>query len=195
MYRGHSMDGHSKGGQSYIKPSVEECPPPQGRRVSPPKSPGRRRSRGWQNLRNARWVMRRNLIPVPLAIILLATVLPFSVFSAEYPSRVDRVVLYPDMAEITRVVEVDRPEAIVALPGLTPNLLPDTLSARVVSGAARITGVSVEDLFRTEPVDERVGGITRRIEELSDAKRRAEEAGGGGRRGQEPRGGGGAAPS
>jgi len=129
--------------------------------------------------------MRRNLIPAPLAIVLLATVLPFSVFSAEYPSRVDRVVLYPDMAEVTRVVEVDRPEAIVALPGLTPNLLPDTLSARVVSGAARITGVSVEDLFRTEPVDERVGELTRRIEELSDGKRRAEEAAAAGRREKE----------
>ena len=126
--------------------------------------------------------MRRNLIPATLAIVFLATVLPFPVFSAEYPSRVDRVVLYPDMAEVTRVVEVDRPEAIVALPGLTPNLLPDTLSARVLSGAARITGVSVEDLFRTEPVDERVGELTRRIEELSDGKRRAEEAAAAGRR-------------
>ena len=107
--------------------------------------------------------MRRNLIPAPFAIALLATVLSVPVFSAEFPSRVDRVVLYPDMAEVTRQVEVDRPETTVVLSGLTPNLLPDTLSARVASGGARITGVSAEDLFRTEPVDERVGELTRRI--------------------------------
>jgi uncharacterized protein (TIGR02231 family) len=119
--------------------------------------------------------MRRKFIPVPFAIVLLATVLSVPVFPVEFSSRVDRVVLYPDMAEVTRVVEVDRPEATVVLPGLTPNLLADTLSARVASGGERITGVSAEDLFRTEPVDERVGELTRRIEELSDGKRRAEE--------------------
>ncbi|MGZ8428938.1 MAG: mucoidy inhibitor MuiA family protein [Candidatus Deferrimicrobiaceae bacterium] len=129
--------------------------------------------------------MRRNLIPAPFAIVLLATVLSVPVFPAEFPSRVDRVVLYPDMAEVTRVVEVDRPEATIVLPGLTPNLLPDTLSARVTSGGARITGVSAEDLFRTEPVDERVGELTRRIEELSDGKRRAEEGAAAGRREKE----------
>src|SRR3990172_4173531 len=84
--------------------------------------------------------MRRKLIPVLFAIVMLATVLSVPVFPAEFPSHVDRVVLYPDMAEVTRVVEVDRPEATVVLSGLTPNLLPDTLSARVASGGARITG-------------------------------------------------------
>jgi len=129
--------------------------------------------------------MRRNLIPAPFAIVLLATVLSVPVSPAEFPSRVDRVVLYPDMAEVTRVVEVDRPEATVVLSGLTPNLLSDTLSARVASGGSRITGVSAEDLFRTEPVDERVGELARRIEELSDGKRRAEEAAAAGRREKE----------
>ncbi len=129
--------------------------------------------------------MRRNLLPVLFAIVLSATAFPVPVFPAEYPSRVDRVVLYPDMAEVTRVVEVDRPETTVILAGLTPNLLPDTLSARVLTGVARITGVSAEDLFRTEPVDERVGELTRRIEELSDGKRRAEEAAAAGRREKE----------
>src|SRR3990172_6682067 len=81
--------------------------------------------------------MRRNLIPAPFAIVLLATVLSVPVSPAEFPSRVDRVVLYPDMAEVTRVVEVDRPEATVVLSGLTPNLLSDTLSARVASGGGR----------------------------------------------------------
>lgn len=120
-------------------------------------------------------MVRRNLIPAPMAIVLLASVLPSSVFPAEYPSRVERVVLYPDMAEVTRLVEVSGPETTVVLSGLTPNLLPDTLSARVEDGAARITGMSAEDLFRTDPVDERVGGLIRDIEELAEAKRRAEE--------------------
>lgn len=142
-------------------------------------------ARGCRNLRDGRWMVRRNLIPAPMAIVLLATVLPVSVFSADYPSRVDRVVLYPDMAEVTRVVEVDGPETTVVLPGLTPNLLPDSLSARVEDGGARITGVSAEDLFRTDPVDERVSGLIRHIGELTDAKRRAEEEAAAGRKEKE----------
>ena len=118
--------------------------------------------------------MRRHPFPITLAIVLLATVLSLPAFPAEYPSRVDRVVLYPDMAEVTRVVALDRPEDTVVLPGLTPNLLPDSLSAKVETGGARITGVSVEDLYRTEPVDERVKELERRIEDLTAQKRRAE---------------------
>src|SRR4030066_20540 len=53
--------------------------------------------------------MRRKLIPAPFAIVLLATVLSVPVFPAEFPSRVDRVVLYPDMAEGPRVVEGGAP--------------------------------------------------------------------------------------
>ncbi|NNF84058.1 MAG: DUF4140 domain-containing protein, partial [Deltaproteobacteria bacterium] len=108
---------------------------------------------------------------VPLAILFLTTALPSPVFSAEYSSRVDRVVLYTHMAEVTRVVEVDKPETVVVLPGLTPNLLPDTLSARVERGGARIAGVTVEEIFRTEPVDERVKELKRRIEDLTAGKR------------------------
>jgi uncharacterized protein (TIGR02231 family) len=120
--------------------------------------------------------MRRNLISAPLAIVLLATFLPRPVFSAEYPSRVERVVLYPGMAEVTRVAEVDKPEGTVVLSGLTPNLLPDTLSVKVERGDARIAGVSTENLFRTEPVDERVKKLERRIEDLTGEKRWAEAA-------------------
>ncbi len=120
--------------------------------------------------------MRRSLVAVSLAIgFLTAFPTPYA-FSAEYPSRVDRVVLYPGMAEVSRVVEVKKPETIVVLPGLTPNLLPDTLTAAVERGEARIAGVSVEDLFRTEPVDERVKELEGRIESLAAEKRRAEAA-------------------
>lgn len=120
--------------------------------------------------------MRRSPVLVPLAILFLTTALPSPVFSAEYSSRVDRVVVYPRMAEVSRVVEVDKPETVVVLPGLTPNLLPDTLSARVESGGARIAGVSVEEIFRTEPVDERVKELEKRIETLTGEKRWAEAA-------------------
>jgi uncharacterized protein (TIGR02231 family) len=118
--------------------------------------------------------MRKHAFPVTFLILLLATALSFPAFSAEYPSRVDRVVLYPDMAEVTRIVSLERPEDTVVLPGLTPNLLPDSLAAKVETGGARITGVSVEDLYRTEPVDERVKELERRIEDLAAQKRRAE---------------------
>ena len=118
--------------------------------------------------------MRRSLVSVPSAILFLTTILSSYVFSAEYSSRVDRVVLSPHMAEVSRVVEVEKPETIVVLPGLTPNLLPDTLSARVERGDARIAGVSVEEMFRTEPVDKRVKELERQIEDLTAGKRRAE---------------------
>jgi len=118
--------------------------------------------------------MRRHTVPITLTIVLLAASLSRPAFPAEYPSRVDRVVLYPDMAEVTRIVALDRPENTVVLPGLTPNLLPDSLSAKVETGGARITGVSVDDLYRTEPVDERVKELERRIEDLTARKRRAE---------------------
>jgi uncharacterized protein (TIGR02231 family) len=116
------------------------------------------------------------MISAPSAILLLATFLSRPVFSAEYPSRVERVVLYPGLAEVTRVVEVDKPESAVVLSGLTPNLLPDTLSAKVERGDARIAGVSTENLFRTEPIDERVKELTLRIEDLTAEKRRGEAA-------------------
>jgi hypothetical protein len=96
---------------------------------------------------------------------------PVGNFPSEYPSRVERVVLYPGMAEVTRVAEVGKPEGTVVLSGLTPNLRPDTLSAKVEKGDARIAGVSIENLFRTEPVDKRVKELEKRIEDLTRGKR------------------------
>ncbi len=118
--------------------------------------------------------MRRQTVPITMTIVLLAAALSLPAFPAEYPSRVDRVVFYPDMAQVTRIVALDRPEDTVVLPGLTPNLLPDSLAAKVETGGARITGVSVDDLYRSEPVDERVKELERRIEDLTARKRRAE---------------------
>ena len=118
--------------------------------------------------------MRRSGLSPLLAVLLLASGSP-AASAAEYPSRVDRVVLYPDMAEITRVADVEAGETAAVLSGLAASLLPDSLSARVDGGGGRIAGVSAEDVFRSEPVDGRVAELTRRIEELSDAKREAEE--------------------
>jgi len=118
--------------------------------------------------------MRKFLVAVPMAVGYLATVLSSFAFPGEYPSRVDRVVLYPRMAEVFRVVEVAKPEMTVVLSGLTPELLPDTLSATVERGGARIAGVSVEEIFLTEPVDERMKELERRISDLTAEKRRAE---------------------
>ncbi len=129
--------------------------------------------------------MRRNGRSVLLAVLLSAVFLPAPGWGAEIPSRVERVVLYPGMAEVTRVVEVDRPEASVVLEGLTPTLLPDSLSARVDGGGVRITGVSAEDVFRPGPADVRVAELTRRIDEMEDAKRQAQEAAAAGRREKE----------
>ncbi len=128
--------------------------------------------------------MRRVLVPIS-AVLLLAAVFPLSALSASAPSRVARVVLYPDMAEVTRIVEVAAPAESVLLSGLSANLLADSLSAKVLGGDARIAGVSVDDVFRAEPVQEKVQELTARIEELGDGKRLAEESIRGNRREKE----------
>ncbi len=129
--------------------------------------------------------MRRILVPVQAILFLTAAVFPLAARSAPVPSRVARVVLYPDMAQVTRIVEIAVPAESVVLPGLTASLLADSLSAKVLDGGARITGVSVDDVFRAEPVQEKVQELTARIEELGDRKRLAEEAIRGGRREKE----------
>ncbi len=131
--------------------------------------------------------MRRFLIPFPavLFLMVLPAVAPVPARSASPPSRVVKAVLYPDMAEVTRVVEVVAPAETVVLTGLSANLVDDSLSAKVLEGDARIAAVSVEDVFRAEPVQEKVQVLAARIEELGDRKRLAEESIRGGRREKE----------
>ncbi len=130
--------------------------------------------------------MRRILLAVPAALFLvLAAVLAVPALSAPAPSRVVRAVLYPDMAEVTRVVELVAPAESVVLSGLSATLLSESLSAKVVEGNARIAGVSVDDVFRAEPVQEKVQELAARIEELGDRKRLAEESIRAGRREKE----------
>ncbi len=119
--------------------------------------------------------MRRILIPVPAVLILLA-VAANPARPASFPSRVVRAVLYPDMAEVTRVVQVVAPAESVVVSGLSANLLADSLSAKVIRGDARIAGVSVDDVFRAEPVQEKVQELTARIDALGDRKTLAEES-------------------
>lgn len=151
--------------------------PPFGVPLSREQGPGGiRRGAADDPPRKARWTVRKILVAVPVAVGYLATVLSSFAFPGEYPSRVDRVVLYPRMAEVFRVVEVAKPETTVVLSGLTPDLLPDSLAVTVERGGARIAGVSVEEIFRSEPVDERVKDLERRIQDLTAEKRRAEAA-------------------
>ncbi len=130
--------------------------------------------------------MRRILIPVPaVLLLLLSAVSPAPARAASAPSRVVKAVLYPDMAEVTRVVQVAPPAESVVLTGLSASLLAESLSAKVLEGDARIAGVSAEDVFRPEPVQEKVHELTARIEELGDRKRLAEESIRGSRREKE----------
>jgi len=128
--------------------------------------------------------MRRILIPVPAVLFVLAA-LANPALPASVSSRVVRAVLYPDMAEVTRVVEVVTPAESVVLSGLSANLLAESLSAKVLEGNARIAGVSVDDVFRAEPVQEKVQELTARIDELGDKKRLADESIRGSRREKE----------
>ena len=118
--------------------------------------------------------MRRAVLLFPL-IVLSVLLPPFAgAVVPEIPSRVDRVILYPDMAEVTRLAEVAGTESVVVLTGLTATLLPETVSAKVVQGSARIAGVSVEDVFRPDPAEGRIRELSRLLEELMDGKRAVE---------------------
>ena len=129
--------------------------------------------------------MRRILPSVPAILFLIAAASPVPAPSAAEPSRVSRVVLYPGMAEVTRIVTVAAPTQSVVLQGLSANLLAESLSAKRVDGDARIAGVSVDDVFRAGPVQEKVQELTALLDDLGDRKRLAEEAVRGNRREKE----------
>lgn len=118
--------------------------------------------------------MRRTVFLFPLLVVSLFLSLSAGAVEAATSSRVDRVILYPDMAEVTRVAEVAGTEGEVVLSGLTATLLPETVSAKVIRGSARIAGISVEDVFRPDPAEGRVRELSRLIEELTDGKRSVE---------------------
>lgn len=118
--------------------------------------------------------MRRIAHLFPLLALSLLFPVSAAAVEAEVPSRVDRVVLYPDMAEVVREAEITGTEGKVVLSGLTAALLPETVSAKVIRGSARISGISVEDLFRPDPAEARVRELTRILEELTDGKRAVE---------------------
>jgi uncharacterized protein (TIGR02231 family) len=118
--------------------------------------------------------MRRTVSLFPLGLLSLLLFLSAGAAKAAPPSRVDRVILYPDMAEITRVAEVAGAEGEVVLSGLTATLLPETVSAKVIRGSARIAGISVEDVFRPDPAEGRIRELSRLLEELTDGKRAVE---------------------
>ncbi len=113
--------------------------------------------------------------PMSVAVWLLAVAASGGVASAElYPSKVARVVLYPDAAEVTRTIAVDPASATVELSGLPAGIQPASLSARVTAGQATIVGFTTEDTYRTEPAVEKVRDLEKKIEALSDSKRTAE---------------------
>jgi uncharacterized protein (TIGR02231 family) len=118
--------------------------------------------------------MRRFLLTACPVLFLSATLSINPLPAAEVPSRVGKVVLYPDVAEVTRLVDVDAPTDTVVLSGLSPDLVPESISARTLAGNARIAGISSEDIFRTEAASERVKELERKLEELSDGRRGAE---------------------
>lgn len=118
--------------------------------------------------------MRRTAFLFPLFLFSLLFPVSSGAAEAASPSRVDRVILYPDMAEVTRVAEVAATGGEVVLSGLTATLLPETVSAKVIRGSARIAGISVEDVFRPDPAEGRIRELSRLLEELTDGKRAVE---------------------
>lgn len=119
--------------------------------------------------------MRRFFLPVGLVLFLSATLPWNSPSAADVPSRVGKVVLYPGVAEVTRLVDVEAPTDTVVLSGLSPELVPESISAKTLAGNAGIAGIATEDVFRPEAASERVKELERKLEELSDGRRREEE--------------------
>ncbi len=118
--------------------------------------------------------MKRRFLTSIALFALVASLPGASAFAEVYPSKVSRVVLYPDMAEVTRTVVVDPASAVVELKGLPSGIQPASLSARVTSGQATIVGFTTEETFRTEPAVEKVRDLEKKIETLSDSKRTAD---------------------
>lgn len=113
---------------------------------------------------------------LPAALVLLAVSASSGpAFPAAFPSKVSRVVLYPDSAEVTRTIVVEPPSAVVEISGLPSGIRPDSIAARVTSGEATIAGFTAEDTFRVEPAPEKVLELEKRIETLSDSRRQADD--------------------
>ncbi len=86
------------------------------------------------------------------------------------PSRITRVVAYPQHAEITREVTFDAVagENLVSFGDLVPILNPYTLRATVSPGA-RVTGTESRTIFLKESLSEEINRLDVRIRELQDA--------------------------
>jgi uncharacterized protein (TIGR02231 family) len=119
-------------------------------------------------------MMERRCLTTAALLALALSVSAAPAGAEAYPSKVSRIVLYPDMAEVTRTVVVDPASAQVELKGLPAGIQPASLSARVTEGPATIVGFTAEDTFRTEPAVEKVRELEKKLESLSDAKRTAE---------------------
>jgi hypothetical protein len=84
-------------------------------------------------------------------------------------SRITKVVVYPEHAEVTRQITVDAVEGAnrVRFGGLIPLLNPHTLRASVSEGA-RIVGTELTTVFLEESISEEINLLDARIQELTD---------------------------
>jgi uncharacterized protein (TIGR02231 family) len=112
---------------------------------------------------------------LPIALV-LASLLSATAFADTFPSKVKRVVFHPEMAEVTREVEMDHPADSVILVDTSPLIAADSVTARILEGDSAITGASIDDVFLPNPPDERLRELEKQIEDLQQARRKGEEA-------------------
>jgi uncharacterized protein (TIGR02231 family) len=108
------------------------------------------------------------------SVLLLAfpTAAALAAETVDAESRIDAVTVYPDRAEITRIVQVSLPrgKSTVAVTGLPANLIPD--SVRVRAGAdLRIGSVETRKVFAETLVQDEERRLNGEIEALQDRRR------------------------
>jgi uncharacterized protein (TIGR02231 family) len=92
----------------------------------------------------------------------------------EAESRISAVTVFPDRAEVTRVVEAALPagESTVALVGLPASLFAETVRVRgAAEGRFQIGSVETRQVFAEEAVKEEERRLNQEIEELGDQRR------------------------
>jgi uncharacterized protein (TIGR02231 family) len=92
----------------------------------------------------------------------------------EAESRISAVTVFPDRAEVTRVVEAALPagESTVALAGLPASLFAETVRVRgAAEGRFQIGSVETRQVFAEAAVKEEERRLNREIEELGDQRR------------------------
>ncbi len=111
----------------------------------------------------------RNGLAAALSLMALIAAAPSLAAQIDVESRIDRITVYPDAAQASRIAEVELPAGAhsLTLRGLPINLDPDSLRVEG-AGEGRIAIGSVETRVAPAPKPEADTGLAGRLKELQD---------------------------